>query len=146
MSSSVDTREFFVGLATEMNAHPERFTILGDAEMNVAIVMHRAEDAFRVGLRFEGLRCDEVTVLSEAEALRADYRLEGPVDDWSAMFADIESHGAAWGQQTINSLALIGEHIVLLGADPMGLDKFSRFNQTLQEFLDGACRRALPVA
>ena len=31
--------------------------------------------------------------------------------------------------------------IRLRGDDPMGVDKFSRFNQTLQEFLDGAARR-----
>ena len=47
-------------------------------------------------------------------------------------------HGRATGLQTINSLALLGDDIALGGSDPMGLDKFSRFNQTLQEFFDGA--------
>ena len=32
--------------------------------------------------------------------------------------------------------------IRLRGDDPMGVDKFSRFNQTLQEYLDGAARIA----
>ena len=49
-------------------------------------------------------------------------------------------HGRAEGLQTINSLALLGGAIACVGNDPMGLDKFSRFNQTLQEFFDGAAR------
>ena len=38
---------------------------------------------------------------------------------------------------TINSLALKGDPMVVACDDPTGTDKFSRFNQTLQEFLDG---------
>jgi hypothetical protein len=145
MTTTIDTRDFFASLAAEMNAHPDRFSILGDADMRVAILMHRPSGDFRVGLLFDGLRCDEVTTISEADVAQADYRLEGDVGDWQAMFTDIETHGRATGKETINSLALMGDRIVLAGDDPMGLDKFSRFNQTLQEFLDGAGHIALPV-
>ena len=62
------------------------------------------------------------------------------------MFDDIVANGTASGRQTINSLALLGTgstDIRLRGDDPMGVDKFSRFNQTLQEYLDGASRLAV---
>jgi hypothetical protein len=58
------------------------------------------------------------------------------------MFDDILEHGTASGRLTINSLALLATDIRLRGDDPMGVDKFSRFNQTLQEYLDGAARIA----
>ena len=56
---------------------------------------------------------------------------------------DIVANGGASGRQTINSLTLLGTDIRLRGDDPMGTDKFSRFNQTLQEYLDGAARIAV---
>jgi hypothetical protein len=144
---TIDSISFFSGLAAEMNAHPERFQILGDADMVCALVMTRgASPAFAVRLRFEGLNCEDVTEVSADEALQAEYRLEGPVGAWEDMFADIREHGAATGRHTINSLALIGQQIVLKGEDPMGVDKFSRFNQTLQEYFDGAARLTAGVA
>ena len=36
--------------------------------------------------------------------------------------------------------ALFGDRISLHAADPMGEDRFHRFNQTLQEFIDAAAR------
>lgn len=141
----------FEALAAEMNAHPEAFAPLGEADMAAALVV--VDDAqadgspgttpgpvWRVGLVFEGLRCEEVTELTEAEAAAADFRLEGPRSAWLEMLDDIRTNGRATGRLTINSLALLGDRIRLKGTDPMGLDKFSRFNQTLQEFLDGASR------
>ena len=61
----------------------------------------------------------------------------------SRQTCDITANGSASGRLTINSLALLGTDIRLRGDDPMGTDKFSRFNQTLQEYLDGAARSAV---
>ncbi len=80
------------------------------------------------------------------EVDRTDFTLDGPVGEWRGMFADIVEHGRATGLWTLNSLALLADRIQLGGTDPMGLDRFSRFNQTLQEFFDGAARVAAPVA
>jgi hypothetical protein len=93
---------------------------------------------FAVRLTFEGIRCEHV-VEAESDG-PCEYRLDGPIGAWQAMFGDIAANGRATGLQTINSLALLGDEIALGGSDPMGLDKFSRFNQTLQEFFDGASK------
>jgi len=138
MTTAVDTIAFFDGLADEMNAHPDRFTGLGDAEMTVGIVMRRPNGDFRLRLDFAGLGCSGVVEVQSDEALLADFCLVGPFEAWRAMFDDIHANGRATGLSTINSLALMGDRIHCDGQDPMGLDKFSRFNQTLQEFLDGA--------
>ena len=133
----IDTLEHFTALAAEMNAHPERYRPLGEADMDVVIVMQDEHlRSFAVRLAFEGIRCEHV-VETDADS-PCEYRLVGPLSKWQLMFGDIVAHGRATGLQTINSLALLGDDIRLGGSDPMGLDKFSRFNQTLQEFFDGA--------
>lgn len=150
---------FYRALADEMNAHPERFAVLGWADMVLALVMRadqsgdqsgsgggKAQHDWAVRLRFEELRCEAADEVSVDEAHLADFSLDGPLVKWQEMFDDIAANGAASGRQTINSLALLATgpaDIRLRGDDPMGVDKFSRFNQTLQEYLDGAARVAV---
>ena len=135
----VDTIELFDGMAKEMNTHPERFTPLGELELDLVCVMRSPRETERVRLVFDGLRC-RVLASVEGDERDADCWLDGDVAAWRDMFDDIRAHGAATGGYTLNSLTLLGERIRLGGADPMGVDKFSRFNQSLQEFFDGAAR------
>jgi hypothetical protein len=143
MTMQIDTMARFDSLATEMNAHPERYQVLGDADMSAMVVMRRSGGDFCVRIDFEELHCAGVTAVDVTDPV--DYRLDGPLDAWQEMFDDIVANGRATGLQTINSLALLGDRIACRGDDPMGLDKFSRFNQTLQEFFDGAARTAVPA-
>jgi hypothetical protein len=140
----IDGIDFFRGLQSEMNAVPERFRILGDADSAFAIVMQDGARTFAIRVRFEELMCMEVTPAAPGDVV--DFSLVGPLDAWQAMFDNVMANGRATGLQTINSLVLLGDDIALVGDDPMGLDKFSRFNQTLQEYLDGAARVAVPTA
>lgn len=136
----IDDVRFFEALAAEMNANPDRYRLYGEADMDAVVVMARPEGDFRVRLHFEELACTDVTEVDAEESLLSDFRLVGDLEAWTAMFDDIRTNGSAAGLWTINSLALLGDRIVVAGDDPMGTDKFSRFNQTLQEFLDGAAR------
>jgi hypothetical protein len=137
----VDDLRFFEPLADEMNAHPERYEVLGDLDLVLGVVMTRPQgDAFRAQLVFEGIRCIGVSEIDPGDERVADCWLEGPVDAWNDMVADIRANGRATGRHTLNSLTMIGDQIRLRGADVMGVDKFSRFNQSLQEFIDGTAR------
>ena len=139
-----DEAAFFDALAREMNADPERFRRYGDADFVAVVTMRRESgDAFCVRLVIEGVACIDVTEIDADEAALADFGIDGPLHAWQAMFDDIVANGRATGLQTLNSLALLGNEITLVGTDPMGLDKFSRFNQTLQQFLDGAAVAAV---
>ncbi len=135
----VDRIRFFEALADEMNADPTRFEVLGDVDMSIALVMRRPTgDAFRAQLVFDGIRCDGVDEIGEGDERQAHCWLEGDLADWQAMFANIVENGRAVGRQTINSLTLVGDRITVHGADPLGVDRFFRYNQTVQALLDGA--------
>lgn len=140
---AIDTLPFFDALATAMNADPQQYEGLGDVDMDLAVVMQReGGQDFRVLLSFRGISCEGVTEITAADVAHADCRLEGPLDAWKTMFADIAEHGHATGRQTLNSLTLLDEDsIAVRGADPLGVDKFFRFNQTVQAFVDAAGAR-----
>ena len=148
-TADITQRAFYEGLAHLMNSQPERYRVLGDCDMTTVFTLERPEadgGDIHLQLVFAELACDAVDMISADEARLADFRLEGPVGEWQTMFDDIVANGRASGEWTINSLALRGDRIRIEGDDPMGLDKFSRFNQTLQEFLDGAGRLGAELA
>lgn len=133
----IDDIEFFDRLAAQMNNDPGRYELLGDLELDLAVVMRRGDqDPFRVLLGFRGISCETVTEIADGEEQGADCWLDGDVDQWQAMFDDIATNGRAAGEWTLNTLTIMGERLRLDATDPMGWDKFHRFNQTLQEFFD----------
>lgn len=136
---SLDSLELFERLARRMEARSELFERLGDVDIDLALVMLRPEgEPFRVLLQFRGVTCSAVTALAPGEERAAHCWLEGSLADWEEMFADIAAHGHATGPWTLNALTLFGDRIGLRATDPVGEDRFHRFNQTLQEFFDGA--------
>ena len=142
---AIDKVAFFDALATEMNAHPEVYEVLGDVDMDLAIVMTDPHGGFRVRVTFEGITCAGVDEIGDGDERTTSCFLEGPVGEWQAMFDDIVAHGHATGWWTINSLTLVGDKIAVHGDDPLGVDLFFRFNQTVQSFLDGAATVLCPA-
>jgi hypothetical protein len=144
-ASRIDSVEFFDDLASTMAADPERYERLGDIDLELAIVMRRGQtSAFAVRLSFHGISCDGVVEVDHpAEVPGADCWLDGSLEDWQAMFDNITTNGHAVDHWTLNTLTLFGDRISLHATDPMGEDRFHRFNQTLQEFVDAAARLAV---
>ncbi len=135
----VDDVGLFDRLAAEMNADPVHYELLGDIDMDLAIVMRRGDqDPFMLLLTFGGITCETVATINEGDEAGADCWLEGNLEDWEALFAHIVAEGQAKGEWTLNTLTIMGERLQLRASDPMGWDKFHRFNQTLQEFFDAA--------
>ena len=134
----IDSVAFFDALAGEMNRHPEQYEVLGDVELDIVVVMTRPQGDFRVRLDFKGITCDGVTEATPADDTLAHCAITAPIEVWQAMFDDIVANGRATGRQTLNALTLWGEDMSIVGSDPMDTDRVSRFNQTLQQFLDGA--------
>lgn len=141
----VDRLAFFDALAADMNARPELYEVLGDVDLDVVLVMQADADTFRVRLRFEGISCTGVALAESGEEAQAHCAIVAPLAVWEAMFADIVANGRATGRQTLNSLTMWGEDMWIEGTDPMGTDRVSRFNQTVQQFLDGAAHLGAPA-
>lgn len=140
-TTRVDRVELFDALAAAMGADPERYERLGDIELDLVIRMRREDEAdFLVRLGFHGITCDQVAPVEPGAQRAADCWLDGDLAEWEAMFENIASHGHAVDEWTLNTLTLFGERIYLHATDPMGEDRFHRFNQTLQEFFDAAAR------
>ena len=59
--------------------------------------MGRSESTSVYASNFESLECTGVAKSDDAEALGADFRLEGPLEAWQAMFDDIAANGRATG-------------------------------------------------
>ncbi|HJM26773.1 MAG: hypothetical protein CL516_03800 [Actinobacteria bacterium] len=143
MTDRVNEIGFYQDLADLMNAHPDWYETLGEVDFTLGVVMaDESGSDLRVLLHFEELGCAEVSPLPEGGEASCDCWLEGDTASWAEMFDDIASNGRATGKRTINSLTLVGDHIDVRGGDPMGVDKFFRFNQTIQQFLDGAAQLA----
>jgi hypothetical protein len=142
MSAAIDRVSFFDRLADEMNHHPEQYEALGELDLDLAVVMRDPHGDFAVRLTFGGTRCDGVGEIGDGDETTADCWLDGPKEAWQAMFDNIVQHGHATGRQTINSLTLLADQISVQGDDPLGVDKFFRFNQTVQAFFDGAANVA----
>lgn len=136
----VDDLGFFEALAAAMNARPAHYEVLGDTDLDLGIVMRDEHRPFRARLSFRGITCDGVTPLAEGEERQNHCWLEGDLQEWQAMVDDIVAHGRATGRHTLNSLTMVGDHIGVRGDDPMGIDRFFRFNQTLQDYFDEAAQ------
>ncbi len=141
LAAKIDSVAFFDRLADAMASDPERYERLGDIEVVLGLVARRpGGDPFRIRLSFHGIVCEGVAEVGPRDDLAADCWLEGNLEDWQAMFDNIVEHGHAVDQWTLNTLTLFGDRISLHANDPMGEDRFHRFNQTLQEFVDAAAR------
>ena len=140
-TTRVDRIELFDALAAAMGADPERYERLGDVALDLVVRMRRGSEAdFLVRLGFEGITCERVAQTEPGTERAADCWLDGDVGSWELMFDNIVTHGHAVDEWTLNTLTLFGDRISLHAGDTMGEDRFHRFNQTLQEFVDAAGR------
>ena len=134
----MDSVEVFRGLAAQMEAHRTEFEALGLCDLDLEVkVEGPSTSALRVLLRFRDYACSDVVALGPDEEVHADCRLEGDQAVWEEIRDDILANGHSTGRLTINSLVLLGERLRLRGIDPMGVDRFFRYAETVQRFFDG---------
>jgi hypothetical protein len=80
--AAIDDLALYDQLAAAMNADPAHYELLGDLEIELAIVMRRSDgDAFRALLGFTGISCSTVAAISEGDETSADCWLEGDLTD-----------------------------------------------------------------
>ena len=130
---------WFQELQERAAAKPDRFKRLGFVEANVGIKVESGNGAPPAGfvLEFNGYDCKKISASQRPEDA-ADFVLVGPYTAWKEMIENIREHGEADLQHTLNVLTMPGVPLKLEASDQLKADLFYRYNQTLQEFFNGA--------
>jgi hypothetical protein len=93
---------------------------------------------------FEGRQCAAIRLASEAELAsdETDFIIEMAPELWQAMVANIQQHGAAHDDYTLNSIDLQQDDSIAYSPvdDQSRQDLFYRFNQNFQDFFDASSR------
>lgn len=130
--------EWFTALGQLMESRRELFQRLGFAETRFALRILRDDgstDAV-VGLTLDGYRLSGAQAIDDLEAFDADFTICGKRSVWDRMLGEIAAGGRPQLRHTLSSLALMGDELWLESSDQLREDKFYRYNQTLQEFLN----------
>ena len=143
MTETFPSVGWFRALADRMAAHPEKYRKLGGMDLTlVPRIVFPDGHAEVFSLAFEGHRCRAVERLERADAVHGRHPvvLEGEYGAWREMLENIRRHGNADLTHTLNYLTLPDWPFRLIPVDDdqgqLDVDRFYRYNQTLQELFD----------
>ena len=133
------SQAWFQALQERAAAKSDRFKKLGFVDAKVGIQVQAVNGGAPAGfvLEFSGYDCKKISALQRPEKA-ADFVLVGPYGAWREMIENIRQNGEADLQHTLNVLTLPGVPLKLEAADQLKADLFFRYNQTFQEFFNGA--------
>jgi hypothetical protein len=148
MTETFPSVGWFRALADRMAAQPEKYRRLGAMDLTlVPRIVFPDGHAELYSLTFEGHRCRAVERLESTATVRGPHPvvLEGEYAAWREMLENIRHHGHADLTHTLNYLTLPDWPLRLLPVDEEGegqldVDRFYRYNETLQEFFDETAR------
>lgn len=125
--------EWFRRVAELMNGNRARQEQLGYVDCVVQFTV----GAWSVQVAFEEFAA--VDVREGADAERADFILDAPLQTWREMIDNIAAGGGRPDlAHTLNYLSHMGSPIALRGSDPLRRDLYFRYNQSLQEFVNAS--------
>lgn len=148
MTETFPSVGWFRALADRMGAQPEKYRRLGAMYLTlVPRIVFPDGHAEAYSLAFEGHRCRGVERLADTAAIQTRHPvvLEGDYAAWREMLENIRHHGHADLTHTLNYLTLPDWPFRLLPVDEDGegqldVDRFYRYNETLQELFDETAR------
>jgi hypothetical protein len=93
-------------------------------------------------IEFDGIECAQVKRVDLADLEDSDFIIRMPTDLWSEMILNIQAHGRADLDHTLNSLDLSQESGIAYSPvdDQYRQDLFYRYNQNFQDFFDASAR------
>ncbi|HTR47870.1 MAG TPA: hypothetical protein VMM16_10840 [Verrucomicrobiae bacterium] len=135
---------WFLALGRLMEAEGALFQRLGFAETRFVVRVIPDTDGnggeTLVGLVIDGYRLASAALIDDIKAFDPDFVICGKRSVWNRMLGEIAESGRPSLRHTLSSLALMGEDMWLESSDQLREDKFYRYNQTLQEYLNLASR------
>jgi hypothetical protein len=147
MSALFPSAEWFRALADRMAAQPEKYRKLGGMKLTLAprITFPDGRDML-FSLEFDGNACRGVGRVDDPARLGGHHPviLEGDYGAWREMIENIRVNGHADLRHTLNYLTLPDWPFRLVPVDEhagqLDVDRFYRYNETLQEFFDEAAQ------
>lgn len=145
MTETFPSVGWFRALADRMAAQPEKYRRLGAMDLTlIPRITYPDGRAELYSLTFEGHRCRAVEHLESVAAVRGRHPvvLEGEHAAWREMVENIRRNGHADLTHTLNYLTLPDWPFRLFPVDEGGgqldVDRFYRYNESLQEFFNEA--------
>ena len=145
MSEIFPSAGWFRALADRMAAQPEKYRKLGALDLTLVPRITFPDGRVETfSLQFDGTRCRVVERLEGVDAVEGRHPvvLEGEYAAWREMIENIRWHGHADLQHTLNYLTLPDWPLRLEPVDEGGgqldVDRFYRYNESLQEFFNEA--------
>lgn len=147
MSETFPSVGWFRVLADRMAAQPEKYRKLGGMDLTLVpriLFADGRRETYR--LAFQGHRCTGVERVDDTETVDGRHAvvMEGEYDAWRSMLENIRRNGRADLSHTLNYLTLPDWPFRLIPVDDgegqLDVDRFYRYNETLQEFFDEAAR------
>jgi hypothetical protein len=123
---------WFRALAEAVSADESRYRRFGYLEIKLGVNV--GEKGYR--MIFEDFGCTEVEEWDGSAPV--DCAVSASPADWRELIAHIQARGSADPQHTLNSLVLAGDRFALTGDEQLGVDRFYRFNASLQAFIEEA--------
>ncbi len=135
------SEDWFERLAAFMRADESSFRLLGPVDCSMVVKVDRDVAAELFEVVFEGFGVKSVRRLDRIEDAAPDhFVIEATLDTWCDMIDNIRAHGAADLSHTLNYLTFPDDPMTVSGPDQLQIDAFYRYNQSLQQFFDGAAQ------
>ncbi len=133
--------------AMELAGSDEEVRKYGVTYLNLAVeTCSDTGGCHRYGICFDGYDIDyvgEIAAGAAGDGFEYECVIIGAEDVWREIATNIETHGGADLTHTLNSLSLADEPLRVDSPDPMGRDKFFRYQASIQEAFNAAGRQAV---
>jgi hypothetical protein len=141
MSDSVyfPSEAWFEAMAAQMRDDPVPFKELGAMDCTMVVQVDNAGQSEFFEVSFKSYAVDSIRRLDNIDdADPAHFRITAPLDVWREMIGNIEHNGEPDLKHTLNFLTFPDDPMVVDGPDQLQTDAFYRYNQSLQQFFNGA--------
>jgi hypothetical protein len=128
-----------MALAAQMRDDPVPFKELGAMDCTMVVQVDNAGQSEFFEVSFKSYAVDSIRRLDNIDdADPAHFRITAPLDVWREMIGNIEHNGEPDLKHTLNFLTFPDDPMVVDGPDQLQTDAFYRYNQSLQQFFNGA--------
>jgi len=130
---------WFEMLAGRMTEESELYRDLGACDCCMVVKVEQPDSTRLIEVQFKGYEVESIRELDTIDDASSDhFVVEAPLKVWQEMIENIEKRGKPDLEHTLNYLTFPDDPMVVDGPDQLMVDAFYRYNQSLQQFFNGA--------